>query len=178
MPGSFPSFCTQPPEVTALLPLSLSTLPFLGQPESSIKICCFVQALIWILQNCFYALISFRDQWMIEGLSKAMSATMVWSNFSSFPSKISIHIKKWSDLPRPNICKPLKSFWLLNSVCITRAVASFPQASWQLQPTRKHTVFVLTCPTVQPAQTVPECCPGPQELSHNFSVKTFNYVLE
>ena len=78
-------------------------LPFLGQDVNLDLLLCTDS--IWKMLFCCYALFLLRDQWMIERLSKAISAVLVSNNlFDSQTMSVS------------------QELWLSNYVSITRAM--------------------------------------------------------
>ena len=158
---SFPSFCAQPSEVTALFDWNLSRRPFLRQVVNTDLLLC--TGSIRNMRFCSCVIFLLRDEWMIERLSEAMGAA--WSATTSrwFHENFIPHEdKKW--LVAAQNLQSIKPYWLLNWISIARVVACFLQASLsRLPPTRKRPVFVLAHQT-----RASRARERPQELSRWF----------
>ena len=103
----------------------------LSSGRSTTKVCCFAQDSIRNMWFCSYVIFLLRDQWMIKGLSKAMSVALVSNKFLLIPSKYSFHMKKkW--LVTAHYLQSMKFFCFLNWISFTRVVARCPQASQSL----------------------------------------------
>ena len=86
---SFPRFCVLPPEVAVLFSLNLSKCP-----QSSIRPAAL--HMIWSRTCCvfyFHVIFLLRDQWLIEGLSKAIGPFLAGNN-CQIPSKNIFHTAK------------------------------------------------------------------------------------
>ena len=121
---------------------------------------------------CSYVIFVLRDQGLIERLSEAIGAALVGNKFLQIPSKFSFHMTKKSDSSRHEIYKALKPCWLLNWVSIARAIACFPQVS----RSRPAATAANLCSPVRLAQAEQEN--GPKSLAVDFSLYTFDYLLE
>ena len=126
MPQIFYKPCTPPSEVAVLFYWNLSRCPFFEQIADLDLLLCrqiavFAQDSTRNMLICSYALLLLRDQWMIERLSKAMSAAaLLWFVTNSRD------LHQISDSSRLKITRHQNLF---NSVSIARVVALFPPSS-------------------------------------------------